>query len=85
MSRAPSKSDPPQPEDGLPVYSAARLHAMDRAFAERLRAAIKSGAERCPIGTDVTPSTKRPRVLSRPPTMIARSSFVDNPATEERR
>jgi hypothetical protein len=80
-SQSYKKNAPPQPEDGLPAYSAAKLHAMDRAFAERLRAAIELGLEQCPVGVVTAPSTKCPRLVPRPPTMIGRSSFDANPTT----
>jgi hypothetical protein len=60
MSRAPSKTDAWEPDDGLPVYSLERLDAMDRKFVEAMLAAIGAGRERAPVGVNTRPCTRRP-------------------------
>jgi hypothetical protein len=65
MSRAPSKSDKPEPNDGAPVYSIDQLDDMDRKFVEAMLTAIAAGLEHAPIGVCTTPGTRRPRIVLR--------------------
>jgi hypothetical protein len=82
MSSSYKKSAPPQPDDGAPNYSPAKLCAMDEAFRAAMHKALAAGLETCEIGVDTQPSTKRPIVIRATPTMIIRSSFNDNPASD---
>jgi hypothetical protein len=75
------KSTPPGPDDAAPVYSLEQLDRMDRKFCDAMLAAIAAGTEKCPVGVDAQPSTKRPRTLRAAPTGL-RSSFNDNPASD---
>jgi hypothetical protein len=59
MTRAPSKRDAWEPDDGFPTYSLEQLDKMDRAFVNAMLA-IAAGTESCPVGVDSTPGTKRP-------------------------
>jgi hypothetical protein len=44
-----------------------RSHAMDAAFCARMRAAIKAGLERAPIGVTTTPGTSNPKNIPAEP------------------
>lgn len=80
-ARPHSKNAPPQPEDGAPNYSPARLHAMDAAFAATMHKALAAGTEKCPVGVDTAPGTKQPVVIRAARTGL-RSNFNDNPASD---
>jgi hypothetical protein len=65
MSRhTPAKTDPVEPDDGLPVYNLDQLDAMDRKFVEAMLAAIGAGLERAPVGIDTRPCTRRPITIA---------------------
>jgi hypothetical protein len=77
MSRAPSKEDAPQPDDGCPAYSPDQLDRMDRKFVNAMLTAIAAGAERCPVGVDTTPGTKRPIFVLKPLPVTTKTNFDD--------
>jgi hypothetical protein len=56
MSRAPSKLDAWEPEDGAPVYTSDQLDKMDRKFVKAMLAAIAAGLEHAPIGVCSAPN-----------------------------
>jgi hypothetical protein len=54
-----------------------RSHAMDEAFCARMRAAIKAGLERAPIGVTTTPGTSNPKYIPSEPCLPLASALVD--------
>jgi hypothetical protein len=79
MSRPPSKKDAPQPDDACPAYSLDQLECMDRAFVNAMLAAIAAGAERCPVGVDTAPGTKRPILVLKPLPATTKTNFDGEP------
>jgi hypothetical protein len=56
-------------DDDIPLHAmyGANHFAMDEAFCARMRAAIKAGLERAPIGVITTPGTSNPKYVPADP------------------
>jgi hypothetical protein len=79
MSRAPSKKDAPEPKDGCPAHSPDQLDRMDRKFVNAMLTAIAADTERCPVGVDSTPGTKRPIFVLKPLPATTKTNFDGEP------